>query len=171
MSKYDVNIGKLAVQLLPMCLRGGILKAMVRAFATPLQYVSDAFEALREVEDYRITHNGQVCYLRAALNDKFDPMLRGIDIVDGDGDYDGIIIHTRSEDEPLSIHKRITNNPVTVFKRNFGGSRSVSFKVRLPRRFDTSDRPDIEPRIDLYELNATINKYKVAGMRYEVIYV
>ena len=159
MSKFNINIAKLAIQLLPMCLRGGKMKGFIKSCAEPLKYTGDFFEDYRAEQDYRITHNGQVCYLKAVLNDKFDPLLRGITIQDGDGDFDGVIIKERSEDEPLIIAKRVSETPTTVFKRNFGGSRSVSFRVKLPLRL----------RTDLYDVNATVNKYKVAGMRYEVI--
>ena len=81
MSKFNINIAKLAIQLLPMCLRGNRMKGFVKACAEPLKYVGDAFEDYREGSDYRLTHNSQVCYLKAVLNDKFDPLLRGITIL------------------------------------------------------------------------------------------
>ena len=162
MSKYDINIAKLAIQLLPMCLRGNKTKAFVKAFAEPLRYMKEYFEAFRESKDYRLTHNSQVCYLKAVLNDKFDPLLRGIDIENCEVDDDGINIYERSEDSPLIIHKREDELPVTIFRRNFGGSRSTNFEVKLPLR--------LKDRVSEYEVSATVNEYKLASMKYKLTY-
>ena len=161
MSKYNVNIAKLAIQLLPMCLRGNRMKAFVKAFVEPLKYMKDSFEDYRATKDYRLTHNSQVCYLQAALNDRFDPLLRGIKILDGDGNNEGIILHRRSEDQPLTIYERQEEKPVVMYQRNFGGSRAVTFKVQVPHRMSN--------RLSEYELSAVVNEYKLASMRYEII--
>lgn len=158
-NRYSVNVGKLAVQLLPMCLRGGRKKAFVQAFVAPLRYLAEAFTDYRNATDYRLTHNSQVCYLRATLNDKFDPLLRGIQIKDADRNLEGVIIHARRSISPVVL------NPTTsmiLYRRNFGGSRSVAVKVVVPYR--------LRDRIDTYNLAATINKYKLASMRYEIEY-
>lgn len=161
MSKFNINIAKLAIQLLPMCLRGNRMKGFVKACAEPLKYVGDAFEDYREGSDYRLTHNSQVCYLKAVLNDKFDPLLRGITILDGDARSDSVIIYKRSEDEPLTIYEREEETPVIMYQRNFGGSRAICFKVKLPLR--------LQGRVSEYEVSATVNKYKLASMRYDII--
>ena len=163
MSKYDINIAKLAIQLLPMCLRGNKTKAFVKAFAEPLKYMKESFEAFRATKDYRLTHNSQVCYLQAALNDRFDPLLRGIEVQDGDGNNEGVIIYKRSEDKPLTIYEIEEEKPVIMYQRNFGGSRAVTFKVKVPRRLSLNDG------LSEYEVSAVVNEYKLASMRYQII--
>lgn len=158
-NRYNVNVGKLAVQLLPMCLRGGRMKAFVKAFAEPLTTIRELFTAYREETDYRLTHNSQVCYLRAVLNDKFDPLLRGVQIEDAERNLEGVIIHPRRYVSPVVLNP---TTPKILYRRNFGGSRSVAFKVVVPYR--------LRDRIDTYNLAATINKYKLASMRYEIEY-
>lgn len=161
-NKYDVNVGKLAVQLLPMCLRGDRMKAFVQAFVAPLQYLADAFTSYRSETDYRLTHNSQVCYLRAVLNDKFDPLMRGIQIKDAPRNLTGIIIYRRAVASPIKLTPRNPDTTTIMYRRNFGGSRSIAFKVGIPYR--------LHDRIDMYSLSATINKYKLASMRYQTIY-
>lgn len=163
MSKYDINIAKLAIQLLPMCLRGNKMKAFVKAITEPLKYMKEYFEAFRKSKDYRLTHNSQVCYLQAALNDRFDPLLRGIEILDGDDHNEGVILHKRSENEPLVIDERQEEKPVIMYQRNFGGSRAITFKVKVPRRLSLNNR------LSEYEVSAVVNEYKLASMRYEII--
>lgn len=163
MSKYDINIAKLAIQLLPMCLRGNRMKAFVKAIAEPLRYMKEYFEAFRKSKDYRLTHNSQVCYLQAALNDRFDPLLRGVEILDGDGSNEGVILHKRSENNPLNIYERQEEKPVIMYQRNFGGSRSITFQVKVPRRLSLNDR------LSEYEVSAVVNEYKLASMRYKII--
>lgn len=158
-NRYSVNVGKLAVQLLPMCLRGDRMKAFVKAMVEPLKDLIAAFTEFRGETDYRLTHNSQVCYLRAVLNDRFDPLLRGIQIKDANRNLEGVIIHSRETESPVVL------SPTTrmiLYRRNFGGSRSVAFRVGIPYR--------LHDRIDMYELAATINKYKLASLRYQITY-
>lgn len=154
-NRYNVNVGKLAMQLLPMCLRGGRMKAFVKAFAEPLTTIRELFSTYRGETDYRLTHNSQVCYLRAALNDKFDPLVRGIRIEDAERNLEGIIIHARRLYTPVVLD---ATTPKILYRRNFGGSREVSFIVRIPYQ--------LRDRIDSYSLAATINKYKLTSLRY-----
>lgn len=156
-NRYNVNVGKLANQLLPMCLRGGRVKAFVKALVAPLADIKESFSAYREETDYRLTHNSQICYLRAALNDKFDPLLRGIRIEDAERNLEGIIIHARRRYTPVVLD---ATTPKILYRRNFGGSREVSFIVRIPYQ--------LRDRKDSYNLAATINKYKLASMRYKI---
>lgn len=156
-NRYNVNVGKLAMQLLPMCLRGGRMKAFVKAFSEPLTTIRELFSTYRGETDYRLTHNSQVCYLRAALNDKFDPLLRGIRIEDAERNLEGIVIHPRMRISPVVLNP---SAPRILYRRNFGGAREITFIVRVPYQ--------LRDRIDSYNLAATINKYKLASMRYKI---
>lgn len=76
MDKYDVNFKRLALLLLPTFWRRPLFAAMAYAAVSPLQYLHTRFILWKRESDYRLEHNGQVCYLRALLNDKFDPIDR-----------------------------------------------------------------------------------------------
>ena len=82
MDKYDVNFKRLALLLLPTFWRRPLFAAMAYAAVSPLQYLHTRFILWKRESDYRLEHNGQVCYLRALLNDKFDPIDRRITITE-----------------------------------------------------------------------------------------
>lgn len=74
MSKYEVNIKRFALLLLPTFWRKPLLATLAYAMVSPLGYLHTRFVLFRRDTVYRLTHNGQVCYLRAVLNDQFDPI-------------------------------------------------------------------------------------------------
>ena len=82
MSKYEVNIKRLALLLLPTFWRRPILATLAYAMVSPLGYLHTRFVLFRRDTVYRLTHNGQVCYLRAVLNDTFDPIERRITVTE-----------------------------------------------------------------------------------------
>ena len=82
MSKYDVKFKRLALLLLPTFLRRPLIAAVAYASGIPVQYLYVRFIRWKQDTDYRLNNNGQVCYLRAVLNDMFDPGLRRITISD-----------------------------------------------------------------------------------------
>ena len=66
MDKYDVNFKRLALLLLPTFWRRPLFAAMAYAAVSPLQYLHTRFILWKRESDYRLEHNGQVCYLRAS---------------------------------------------------------------------------------------------------------
>ena len=82
MSKYEVNIKRFALLLLPTFWRKPLLATLAYAMVSPLGYLHTRFVLFRRDTVYRLTHNGQVCYLRAVLNDQFDPIERRITITE-----------------------------------------------------------------------------------------
>ena len=69
MSKYDVKFKRLALLLLPTFLRRPLIAAVAYASVIPVQYLYVRFIRWKQDTDYRLNNNGQVCYLRAVLND------------------------------------------------------------------------------------------------------
>ena len=68
---FEIDLKKLVLQLLPTFYRQQLIFGVLRAALGGLQAVYDAFTKARVAHIYRLTHNGQVCYLRAVLNDAF----------------------------------------------------------------------------------------------------
>lgn len=79
---FRVDFDKWVLSMLPMLLRTKIMFALCRATTAPIRSLYGRFVAKREAHNYTLHHNGQVCYLRAALNDAFG--VTGFDIVDYD---------------------------------------------------------------------------------------
>nr|DAM93087.1 MAG TPA: hypothetical protein [Caudoviricetes sp.] len=148
---YNLNIDKLLVLLTPTFLRKPKLVAWLRTLAMPLNKLLDDFKVHRERDLYNLTHNSQVCYLRKALNDEFDPQLRRIKIEDGTRNIRRYI-YQRNVNRPLYLGRMF------LYLRGNYIDGGVDFVVVLPR--------DLE--YDKYKLEALVNFYKLAGKRWTI---
>lgn len=68
---YNVDYKRLVMHLLPTFLRQPCIFGLLRAALVPLEQLHSMFLAKRKAQIYKLTHNGQVCYLTAVLNDNF----------------------------------------------------------------------------------------------------
>lgn len=102
MAFFDIDYSVLRVQLLPVRLRTTLIKAWVKCLVRPVETLYDKFMVSRAADLYRLSHNGQVCYLEAALNDMFDDLERRIFITDGPY-IDPLYIYQVPEEKPLII--------------------------------------------------------------------
>ena len=87
---FEIDLKRLVLQLLPTFYRQPLIFGLLRAALVGLQAVYDQFTEARAAHIYRLTHNGQVCYLRAVLNDTFkSPTGVKFDIqtIERDGDW------------------------------------------------------------------------------------
>jgi hypothetical protein len=152
---YNIDIQKLTLQLLPTFLRGkAVLQSLFLAISQPVVFIYDQWNAKRLQDLYKIEHTGQVCLLRKALNDRFDPTLRRIEIVDGNR----IIrqyIYTTVEQQP-----RFLSSPMFIYSRDDYADTGVDFVVIAPQ-----DIIDQNP----FEMNALIDFYKQDVKRYKII--
>lgn len=73
---YKVDFKRLAIHLLPTFLRQPLIFGVLRAGLAAVESAHSVFLDRRAGHIYRLTHNGQVCHLTAALNDNFDPTRR-----------------------------------------------------------------------------------------------
>ena len=148
---YNLNIDKLLVLLTPNFLRKPKMVAWLRALATPLNKLLYQFQQARTADLYNLAHNSQVCYLRKALDDEFDSLLRRIHIEDGKQNA-RIYIYPRSTNKPLYLGK------IFLYQRGSYIDGGVDFVVVLPRGLE----------YDKYKLEALVNFYKLAGKRWTI---
>lgn len=148
---YNFNIDKLLVLLTPTFLRKPKLVAWLRTLTMPLNKLLDDFKGHRERDLYNLTHNSQVCYLRKALNDEFDPQLRRIKIEDGTRNIRRYI-YQRNVNRPLYLGRMF------LYLRGNYIDGGVDFVVVLPRGLE----------YDKYKLEALVNFYKLAGKRWTI---
>lgn len=166
MSKFDVNYDRLAVLLLPMCLRKKTLTSLLSVLVKPVQMLHAELTGYRQDKRKRLTHNGQTCKLRALLTDRYGRLPedggKGIDIEDADGDKDeGLTIYLRAMRTPVMLAGRnVKEGQVQVFMRGFGGITGTGFWVCLPGRLRDSEA----------EVRAIVNTYKLAGVKYGIKY-
>ncbi len=150
---YDIEIKKLAVLLLPTFMRKIRIVAWLHCLVTPLVSLHYAFMQKRQADLYNLNHNGQVCYLRAVLNDSFDVEKRRIRIVDGNS-YKRNYIYTRGEQK--SKHLGV----MYLHERADYSDTGVDFIVEVPRETYKEN-----------EMKALIDFYRLASKRYKIIQV
>lgn len=149
---YMVVIRRLAVLLLPTMLRSKGLTAVVQILAAPFAYMQVQMVNYRTEKEKRLKHNGQVCKLRAMLNDMFDADQRGILIADAEVLPDFVIFQRRSG--------LIKSLPVDVPRRGFSGSMGYDFVVKVPLRL-YSDAMRMK-------IGAAVTEYKLASKRFVI---
>ncbi len=162
-SKYDLDIKRLAVMLLPSVLRLPLHVGFALAIITPLSYIYKLFTGFRNDTIYRLTHDGQVCYLRAVANDLFDPDQRRITITDAATSSGGVILYKRALDRAVLLPMRASGTAVILNRRGFGGVNGYDFYVNIPLA--------LYETIDLNQLTAVINTYKLASKRFTIRYI
>lgn len=149
---YKLNIKKLAVLLLPTFLRQSLLMAYLFSLGKPLERWLYEWQQFREDNLYKLNHNFQVCYLRKALNDHFDPMQRRI-IITGSHRYKRQYIYTKPENKTKylgTMHLRMDSD----FADN-----GADFLVLVPTELLNDDN---------FEMKALIDYYKLASKRYRI---
>lgn len=97
---FTVDFDRWIAQMLPTFLRRRVLYAFCRAMCAPVRSVYEAFLQSRGDQIFNAAYNGQVCYLRAALNDAFETI--GFQIADGD-DVSGSWLYAKKEDMPVQL--------------------------------------------------------------------
>lgn len=158
MGFFDINYDSLRTQLLPVRLRNNKMKAWLRCLIAPIKWLHVKFLGLRTEDVYTLAHTGQVVYLEAVLNDTFDPVVRGIMIVDGSYE-DPIFTYTIPETSPqwlglvgeTGMPGFVT--PVSLYTTGETALLGDAFVVRVPSAivFDES------------RMRALVNRYRIAG--------
>lgn len=151
MKIFNWNAPKMGWLLLPTFLRKTRHVAWLRALLHPVDALHYQFLQQRQRHLYDLAHNGQVCYLRKALNDTFDPSQRRIEITDGNK-FNRQYIYTRGEQKPHFLG--------TMYLRDRAdyADTGVDFLVLIPK--------DLEGQ--KIEINALVNYYKLASKIFKI---
>lgn len=162
MNNYNVNFKKMALMLLPTFMRQQVIAFFTYAIVAPLNYLHAQFVAFRTDTNYRLTHNGQVCHLRAVLNDTFDPDARRITITDTDKTPRGMVIYLRE----LDLEKLAPRRGEFIMianRRGFSGVAGFDFLVNVPYALSRN--------LDIFRLKAVVSTYKLASKRFAINYI
>ena len=162
-NKYEVNFKRLALLLLPTFLRHPLIGGIIYAAVSPLSYIHTRFMLHRYDTIYRLTHNGQVCHLRAVLNDMFDPIARRITITDDAENSSGLILYEREDQKSVLIPDRGTTAGMVVNRRGFGGVDGFDFWINIPFV--------LQGELNIKRLNAIVNSHKLASKRCQINYI
>lgn len=162
MGKYDIDMKRLAVLLLPTALRQPRLTALAQVLVVPLSGLHRRLTDYHDAKDYRLRHNGQVCHLRAVLNDRFDSALRRIRITEEERTDTALRLYLRETGRFTRIKPRGDAGQVILYRRGFGGVGGLDFWVQLPTA--------LQGTVSEAELCAVVNLYRLASKRYGITY-
>ena len=151
---YSIDFRKLVVSLTLTGLRKFRIVSFLTALITPLQNLHYAWKTLRVSNLYKIEYTGQVCYLRGALNDRFDPSQRRIYIDGTGGNSEPTYVYTPAENQTKYLGKLFLRNSLEF------ADTGADFRVFVPREIVNQSS---------YELRALIDFYRLGGMRYLII--
>ncbi len=150
---YKVNYNKLLVLLTPTFLRKDVFIQFVQKVVSPITSIYDDWFRMRNENLYKLAHNGQVCYLRKALNDKFDPVLRRIQIGNGNK-FKRQYIYTRAEQKPKFL------GTMYLYSRTDYADTGVDFIIYVPTEL---------VNVQFYEIDALIQFYREGVKRYKIV--
>jgi hypothetical protein len=150
---YKIDFDKLILLLLPTFLRKPVLFGYIRALIAPIASLHYKWSRMRVDNIVKMSYNSQRCYLRKALNDKYDTDLRRITI-DGTLGVEQDYIYTPAENSPVFLG-------VMYLEQDFNYvSSKVDFLVNVPREI---------MNFKLNEIVATLEFYKLPGKQYQII--
>lgn len=149
---FNVNWNRLAVLLLPTFLRSEVTKAWISLLISPVNDIHYWWLQFRKQNIYNLAHNSQKCYLRAALNDRFDNELRRIRIDDGNS-FKRQYIYTDAEQKTKFL------GIMFLYDDSDYADTGVDFIVVVPAGLLYS----------IYEMKSLIDFYRLASKRYKII--
>lgn len=151
---FQIDFKRLIALLLPMSLRQPLIFGLLRAGVSGVESVYGNFTAARKEHNFRLTHNGQVCYLRGMLNYYFGP---GFRIVTREQEGEWLYAITEAGQEiPRAVTESGSDEPVPVLysERHLNAAEN-DFDVLYPAQY--ADR--------LEEIKAMVDKYKLPTKR------
>lgn len=168
---FNVDFERLATILLPPTLRRGVLQAFASAVGSGFNIIHSALYSFHCARPtgmrYRLTHNGQICYLKTVLNDYFDPEERRIFIADAESNAQLYTFHTSELEAQsyLSTHTTYADEdepPVYAF---------------LITEVMTDDSPDFAVVCPAELINrettitSVVDKYKLVTKTYKLLFI
>lgn len=154
---FTIDYKRLALQLLPYHLRKPLLFGLLRAALAPFESLYSCFLSARSEHIYRLTHNGQVCYLRACLNDHFKSTGGGkfeIMSVVREGEWLYAISET-GEKIPLTLgedNDSDTENVPVVYNELMLNEAQNDFVVSVPADIYDTQLEAVKALVDKYKL-------------------
>lgn len=111
---FNIDLARIA-SALPFSMRSASVLGMLRAgFAPYTHHLAAKFHDARAGDHFRLRHNGQVCYLRAALNARFRSSLKGVFFQIGDTGVEKAWIYAKVESFSPTAHTYALTEPEPI---------------------------------------------------------
>lgn len=149
---FNVNWKRLGVLLTPTFLRSQLMTSWLSLMTSEISDIHYQWLQFRKQNIYNLAHNSQKCYLRGALNDRFDKELRRIRIDDGNA-FKRQYIYTDAEQKTRFL------GTMFLYDDSDYADTGVDFIVFVP----------IDLQYNIYEMNALIDFFRLASKRYKII--
>lgn len=163
MGVYDIDIRRLALLLLPAALRRPLMAAFAQSAVQGVNAVRGRFMLWKEGRDCRLSYNGQVCRLRGALNDAFDPEERRIRVEDGrSASEQGQRVFLRVQERHTLLPRRAAGGAFIINRCGFSGASGRDFRIVVP--------VSLRGSVDEDRLAAITDTYKLASKRWTADY-
>lgn len=158
---YSPNFSKLATALLPWFLRSAKSIQWVGVLSFGPKLINERFNSFRLARDYSLYFTGSRIYLERWLNDKFDPINRGIVIQNIQFSRPPIIYNKIEGRDRVSLYNKAeAQSPTYIYtKEDLGGT--ISFSVILPANIPANKANQLLVRNE-------VDKFVIAGRKYEV---
>lgn len=156
---YDLNFNILIRQYFWKDILKPTLYAFLKSTIAPIANLHFTWSQFRNDNIYKLDHNGQVCYMRKSLNDRFDPSLRRIYIGDGQ-EHKTTYIYTEAEQQEVYIYMDDEDPTLWLRTEAETADTGLDFIVYVPLSIFNQQ---------IFELDAHIKFYKAGGKRYSII--
>lgn len=156
---FEVDFKRLIALMLPGMLRRPLVFGLLRAGAVGVERLYAGFRDGRRRRLFRLGHNGQVCYLRGALNEYFG---RGFGIADRHSG--GRWLHAVTESGSRitqAVSEEARGVPVVYTERMLNAAQN-DFDVLVPARF-WSRLDEIKAFVESYKLPTKRARYVMVG--------
>ena len=148
---YKIDFDRLVLLLLPTFLRKPVLFGYIKALVSPIASLHYKWEQMRAANLLKLSYNGQRCYLRGVLNDRYDPDLRRI-YIDEVPELKGNYIFTPAENLDYYLDTMYLDLDYSE------AGELVDFVVYVPSGILSTKTNEIIVTLDFYKLPGKIYK-------------
>ena len=151
------NFPKLAALLLPTFMRSASVVELFKVLSFPFLHVQNAFFGNRAKNLYKLNHNGQVCHLRAVLNDAFNLTMLDKHFLIEDAEDTGVWEYAFPE---AQIYKQLVIKNAPNYTKIYSEERMTKFadfKVKIPFELTGDDNMNV--------IRALVNQYKLISKK------
>ena len=144
--------------LLPTFMRSATIVELFKILSLPFTATQDKFYANREKNLYKIKHNGQVCHVRAVLNDAFNLTLADKHFLIEDAEDTGVWQYAFREvnEHRYDIILIDKTEPTFIYSEETM-TKFADFVVKIPTELNNTDNLNV--------IKSLVNTYKLISKK------